>query len=93
MHQTADSSDVANFVQFVLKNTANEDVTGKKRLHYPHDTPSSRPLHAQTGVKNLQTQIFTNVGRRNMLVLRLGPGAIPFWICDLHQLEAQTIIT
>jgi hypothetical protein len=87
MHQAANPSDMADFVQPILKIATNKNVTGEKWFDDPHDAPSRCPFHSQTGVKNFQTQILADIGRRDVLVFRLRPGAIPRWIYDLHQFE------
>ena len=80
MHQAADPRDMADFIQPILKNATNKNVTGEKRLNHPHNAAPRCPLHPQTGMKNFQTQILTDIGRCNMLVLGLCSGAIPCWI-------------
>jgi hypothetical protein len=66
-----------DIVKTFFQLATNEDVTRKERFHETHDSPARRPLHSQTRVKYFKIQFSGDIGSRDVLVLRLGSGAIP----------------
>jgi hypothetical protein len=87
MHQAANPRDMPDVIHPILKNATNKNVTGEKRFNNPHHAPPCGPLQPQSGMENFQPQILADIGRRNMLVLRLRSCTIPCWICNLHQFK------
>lgn len=84
MDNRADPVGTLNFVQFLIDVTTHKNVTGEQRLVDPDDAAPGRPFDAQAGMKHLQLEIFAQIRRGDMLMLRLRPGTVPGQRLDLN---------
>jgi hypothetical protein len=63
---------------------SDENVTRKQRLHDAHHATLRHPFQAQSGMKNLQPQVATQIGRHQMLVFWFCACAMPRFRCNIH---------
>jgi hypothetical protein len=76
MNEAADARYVTDVTQ-LFGGAADENVAGKEWLDVAHDAAAGGALDAQTRIEHFQSQIATQVGRRDVLVFGLGAGAEP----------------
>src|SRR5262249_32764839 len=84
MHQAADSVGVLNIIQPLFNGAMNKNVTGKQWFDHPDNAALGRALDLQSGMEHFQIQVLTHICRSNVLMLRLGPSAIPGWTFSFH---------
>jgi hypothetical protein len=84
VHQAADAVGVLNIIQPLFSGAMNKNVTGKQRFNHPNSAALSRTLDLQPRMEHFQVQVLADIGGRNVLVLRLGPSAVPGWTFSFH---------
>jgi hypothetical protein len=75
---------VLDFIYPVLHDATDENIAWKQGFHHPHRSTPGHFFHPDSGEKNWQRQVSSEVRRRNMFMLRLCPGTVPSWLLVLH---------